>query len=76
MKNISAYFSEEALKELHNQLDIVLIDSYDYSKDELGALYEKVTEDFPYEFAADGTPMRMGRIFEEIVDALIKLGTL
>ena len=74
MKNITKYFSAEALAELERQVGIQFVDSVDYSREELEELYEKITDEFPYEYEADGTPMRLGRIFEEIVDAFLNLG--
>jgi len=75
MKNITDHFSSEAVAELEKQLGIRLVDSYDYSGEELEDIYEKITDEFPYEYAADGTPMRLGKIFEEIVDTFSELGT-
>ena len=76
MKNITKYFSQEAAAELHKRLNIVLSDEYDYSEDELGDLYVAVTEDFPYEFSPEGEPLYLGRIFEEIIDAFVKMGVV
>jgi hypothetical protein len=68
LKNITNYFSPEALAELEKQMGIKLDSAYDYSGDELDDLYEQITDEFPYEYAEDGNPRRLGRIFEEIVD--------
>lgn len=76
MKNITARFSAEALKELRKQVGVVLDDEHDYSDDEIGNLYVKVTDEFPYEYGGDGERLRMGRIFDEIVDVLIELGAV
>lgn len=73
MKNIAARFSAAALAELKKQLNIELTDEHDYSDDEILDIYERVTDDFPYAFDENGEPLRMGRIFEEIVDVLIAL---
>ncbi len=73
MKGLASRFSEEALEELKKQLGIELDDDHDYTNDELSDLYCRVTEDFPYEFDAEGEPLRMGWIFEEIVDRLVEL---
>lgn len=72
MKNIASLFSQEARQELEKQLGIVLSDERDYSANELEDLYERITDDFPYEFDADGEPLRMGRIFESIIDVFCK----
>lgn len=76
MKGIASRFTEEALEELKKQLDIVLDDDHDYSEDELSDLYDRITDDFPYAYANDefGTPLRMGQIFDDIVDVFIELG--
>lgn len=76
MKNITKYFSAEAVAELHKQLNVVLSDEYDYSEDELGELYAMVTEEFPYEFTSEGEPLYLGRIFEQIIDAFVKMGVV
>lgn len=76
MKSITTHFSAEALEELRKQMGIVLDDEHDYSDDEIGNLYVKVTDEFPYEYGGDGEQLRMGRIFDEIVDALIELGAV
>lgn len=68
MKNVASLFSAEAQKELSVQLNIVLSDEYDYSDDELMDLYARITDEFPYSFDANGRPLRMGRIFEEILN--------
>lgn len=72
MKKVASLFSGEARQELEKRLDIVLSDEHDYSDDELKILYEKITDDFPYAFDADGNPLRMGRIFEDIIDVFCK----
>lgn len=72
MRNVASLFSEEARAELEKQLGIALSDGYDYSWDELESLYEQITDRFPYEFDADGNPLRMGRIFEDIIDIFCK----
>lgn len=74
MKRITTYFSRDALAELQARLGVTLEDERDYSAEELGELYIKVTDGFPYEFDREGEPLRMGLIFEEIIDVLIKLG--
>ena len=73
MKGVASHFSTDALGELKSQLGIELSDVHDYTEDELLDIYERVTDNFPYVFDADGEPLRMGRIFEEIVDVLLKL---
>lgn len=73
MKNITMYFSAEALEALREKMGIILDNNHDYSLDELGELYDRITDDFPYEYGDNGEPLRLGRIFDEIVDALIKL---
>ena len=72
MKNIASLFSPDARVELKRQLNIELSDSHDYTGDELETLYERITDDFPYAFDADGEPLRMGVIFESIIDVFVK----
>ncbi len=70
MKGLASRFSAEALVELKKHLGIELDDDHDYSQTELNDLYDRITDDFPYEFDAEGKPLRMGRIFEGMIDAL------
>ena len=72
MKGIASLFSEEARQELEKQLDIILSDEHDYSADELEDIFGEITENFPYEFGPDGEPLRMGRIFEDILNVFYK----
>ena len=45
MKNLSKWFSKEALQELI-KMGIEIDNSYDYTDDDLLALYEKITEEY------------------------------
>lgn len=71
MKNLSVLFSEEARTALKMNLGIVLHDEHNYSPDELEALYEQITENFPYAYDGD-QPAQLGEVFEEIVDVFVK----
>ena len=73
MKNLSKWFSKDALEEL-SKMGVRIDDDLDYTDDDLLNMYEKITEEFPYAYDEDGNPTRMGIIFEEIVDALEELG--
>lgn len=68
MKNVASYFSTKARAVLKRELNIVLSDEKDYSHSELEALYNRITDDFPYSYEEDGTPTEMGQIFEEIIN--------
>ncbi len=68
MKNVASYFSTKARAVLKRKLNIVLSDEKDYSHSELEALYNRITDDFPYSYEEDGTPTEMGQIFEEIIN--------
>ena len=76
LKNLASRFSAEAREELDKQLGIELDDDHDYSEGELLDLYERITEDFPADYDLAGNPMRLGRIFEDIVDVLTGLDEL
>ena len=75
MKNISRWFSKDALEEI-KKMGIEIDDNCEYSDDDLLTLYEKITEEFPYAYGEDGMPLRMGVIFEEIVDAFEEMGAI
>ena len=75
MKNLSKWFSKDALEEL-KKMGIQINDDYEYTDDDLLDLYETITEGFPYAYDEDGNPLRMGMIFEEIVDAFEKMDTV
>jgi hypothetical protein len=68
MKNIASRFSIEARNALEDTLSIALSDEHDYGNDELKELYDKITDDFPYAYDDHGDPLKLGHIFEEIVD--------
>lgn len=72
MKGVASLFSSEARKALQDYLGIVLNDEHDYSKEEIVELYEKITDEFPYEYDLNGDPLRKGEIFESILDVFIK----
>lgn len=76
MKRVASKFSEDALCALKKKLGIELSDEKDYSADELEALYDQIVNDFPYEYDASGTPLALGKLFEEIVDIFILPGGL
>ena len=73
MKYLSKWFSKDALEEL-SKMGVKIDDDFDYSDNDLLDLYEKITEEFPYAYDEDGIPLRMGIIFEEIVDILEEIG--
>ena len=72
MKNIAELFTDDALNALKEQVGIVLSNDYDYSEDQLGEIYEKITAEFPYEFDSNGEPQRLGYIFESILNVFIQ----
>ena len=72
MKNVASLFPEECREELKTHPGIELSDTYDYTEKELDVLYCQITDDFPYEFDQDGEPLRMGEIFENIIDVFAK----
>lgn len=74
MKNVASLFTDEALRELKEQLDIELVDDKDYTDDELDELYCRITDEFPYEFDADGRSLPLGEIFESIIDVFCMNG--
>lgn len=71
MKNVASLFTQEARAALENQLGIALSDGHDYSDEELGGLYERITEEFPYSFDENGEPDPMGLLFESLLDTFI-----
>ena len=75
MKNLSKWFSKDALEELM-KMGIKIDNDFDYTDDDLLDLYERITEGFPYAYDEDGVPLRMGEIFEEIVDVFEKMGSV
>lgn len=76
MKNVASKFSKEALDALEKELHITLSDERDYSAAELVALYDRITDDFPYSYDENGNPMKNGYIFEEIVDVFCDTGLI
>ena len=68
MKNVASCFSEKARAALKRELNIELSDTRDYSPADLEALYNQITDDFPYSYENDGSPTELGQIFEEIID--------
>ena len=68
MKNVASCFSKKARDALKQELHIELSDTKDYSAPELEALYDQITDEFPYSYTNDGTPTDMGQIFEEIIN--------
>lgn len=76
MKNVASKFSEEALLALRRELSIDLSDEKDYSADDLEDLYDQIVSDFPYEYDKDGSPLELGKLFEEIVDVFTLPGGL
>lgn len=72
MKGVASLFSSEARQALKDYLNIVLNDEYNYSKEELVSLYEKITDEFPYEYGPSGEPLETAKIFESILDVFIK----
>lgn len=67
MINVNSLFADEELEEL-KKIDVVFDPVHDYSDDELLDIHEIITENFPYEYDADGNPKRLGRLFENIID--------
>lgn len=76
MKNVASFFSKEALDALEEEMGIRLTDDYDYSHDELFNIYEKIEADFPYKYDEDGMPLRLGRIFEHLIDTFYDKGLI
>ena len=72
MKNVASMFTEEARAALEASLGVVLTDDRDYTEDELEDLYILITDDFPSEYDPDGEPLRMGQIFEDILDVFFR----
>lgn len=72
VKGVASLFSLEARQSLRDYLNIILNDEYDYSKEELVDLYEKITDEFPYEYGANGEPLLTAKIFESILDVFYK----
>lgn len=68
MRNVASLFNEETLNALKEELDICLTDNHDYSQEELDDIFMKIEDDFPYEYDKDGMPLRLGRIFEDLID--------
>lgn len=71
MVNINRYFDDEALDELQ-KIGISFNPEHDYSDEEMSEIYSDITDNFPYEFDADGEPKRMGQIFERIIDTFVQ----
>ena len=69
MKNVASLFTQEARAALENQLGIALSDGHDYSDEELGGLYERITEEFPYSFDENGEPMKDAKV-AKIIDGV------
>lgn len=43
-------------------------DEYDYTEDELSDLYNRIADDFPYEYDDNGEPLELGRIFDILIN--------
>ena len=76
MKNIASRFSADARLALKRELDIELSDEQDYTSDELEDLYNRIADDFPYSYDANGEPLELGRLFEEIMNVFSSPGGL
>ena len=72
MKRVASLFSADARDELKKQLGIELSGKHDYTKEELEALYERITDDFPYSFDTEGNPSQTAIAFESIIDVFIQ----
>lgn len=66
MKNVTALFTQEELKELQ-KIGISFNSDREYTDEELIDIHEKITDEFPYEYSDDG-PKESGQIFESIID--------
>lgn len=71
MTGVKSVFSPEELRFMERTIGLQLSDSKDYSSDELLDIYDRITEDLPYEYDDDGTPCEGGRLFESIIDKFI-----
>lgn len=72
MKHVASLFADEALNALEKYLGVSLSDEKDYTMDELSDLYDRITEEFPYQFNSDGTPAESGAMFEQLLDVFVK----
>ena len=71
MMDVASLFSKRAKDALKETLGITLEEKHDYSEEELEALYERITEDFPYEYSPSGQPEQLGAVFEELIDVFV-----
>lgn len=74
MKNIASLFTPVMHEALKSQLDVELSDEYDYSEDELALLYERITNEFPFNYADDegGRPLGITVVMEDMIDVFTK----
>lgn len=71
MTGVKSVFSPEELNFMESTIGLQLSDTKDYSPDELLDIYDRITDDLPYEYDEDGTPLESGRLFESIIDKFI-----
>lgn len=74
MKNVASLFTLEMHKALQSQLDVVLSDEHDYSEEELELLFERIIDEFPFEYAEDegGHPLGLTSVMEDMIDVFQK----
>ncbi len=68
MKGVRSVFTEEELNFIKTYTGIEFSDDKDYSDDEIVDIYERLTDELPYDYDDDGYPKKNGRLFESIVD--------
>lgn len=71
MTGVKSVFSPEELSFMENTIGLHLSDNKDYSNDELLDIYDRITENLPYDYDEDGTPRKNGHLFESIIDKFI-----
>lgn len=68
MTGVRSVFTKEELDFMKTSLGLEFYDDKDYSDDELLEIYERITQDLPFEYDSDGFPKKSGWLFERIVD--------
>lgn len=74
MKNVASLFTPVMHEALKSQLDVVLSDEHDYSEEELELLFERITDEFPFNYADDeyGRPLGITGVMEDMIDVFQK----
>lgn len=72
MTGVKSVFTDKELEFMRSSIGLELSDTKDYTDDELDDIYLLITEQLPYDFDDDGTPLETGWMFEHIMDKFLK----